>query len=265
MTSWDINTSGTHLLGKSLRIIEVTESTNTLLRAEVELGRAEEGAVVVAEHQTIGRGRRDRRWEAPPGKALLFSALLYPKIKPDRTQLVGLMVSLGVLGGIEKFLIHSAIRNPQSAIALKWPNDILANGHKLCGILCETGFDSKGQQFVVAGVGLNVNQTEDEFPLELRRTATSLYIMTGAVLPRDRILKAILSALDGYYERLQSEGERWIAPTWLDSAGILGQRVEVLDRDEKMSGICDGLEADGALRLKLPDGTVRRIYSGEIG
>ena len=199
-------------IGNNIRRCDVLPSTNSLLKAEAEMGLAQEGAVIVAEHQTAGRGRFDRQWESPPGKGLLFSILLSPDLKSDRMQLIGLMASLGVVDGVEELINAecppSASNHNSSSVhlQLKWPNDILVDGKKLCGILCETSCDPDGRRFVVAGIGLNVNQSEDDFPPWLRRTANSLYIITKQTQPREKLLGLILSYIDLYYRKTVREG-----------------------------------------------------------
>ena len=259
------------LFGNSVRHLEITTSTNALLKAEAEAGVAQEGAVVVAEHQTTGRGRFDRRWEAPPGKALLFSVLLKPIIESGQVQLIGLMVSMAVLDGLIELSGSEtrdgsllSLTNRDSFFQLKWPNDILADGRKLCGILCETGANKKNERFVVAGIGLNINQETGDFPPELRKTATSLYIITGKTQSREKLLGLILKRLERYYHKLNREGTDWIAATWMMRACLEGSEVTVTERNRKLTGICSGLKQDGALMLQMPDGSVRVIYSGDI-
>ena len=274
--------------GAPLRRLEVVESTNSLLKAEAEAGLVEEGAVVVAEHQTAGRGRLDRRWEAPPGKALLFSALLYPELPPDKLPLAGLMVGLAVSESVSRFVgesvsenyelritnyelkesdkspLQSKIQNPKSKIILKWPNDILAGGRKLGGILCESGFGPNGRRFVVAGVGLNVNQTAEDFPPGLRNAAASLYLVTGQIKEREAVLGMLLTALERSLLRLRDEGCGWIVPEWLAQAPIVNQRVTVTEGKTKITGLGLGLEPNGALKLRLDDGSVRLIHTGDL-
>ena len=270
------------IFGAPLRRLEVVESTNLLLKAEAEAGLAEEGAVVVAEHQIAGRGRLDRRWEAPPGKALLFSALLYPDLEPDKLPLAGLMVAIAVYDGIclsvgrnyelrianyeldKSKIQNSAFRIPHSAFILKWPNDILAGGRKLCGILCESGVDPKERRFVVAGVGLNVNQTADDFPGKLRGTATSLYLITNQTQPRDALLGSILNGIESHYNRLKESGANWVVQEWLERAKIVGEPLTVWDGAIQVTGVCDGLDGDGSLRLALPDCQIKIIRSGDV-
>ncbi len=249
-----------------IRLLEVTESTNAFLKAEVELGRGVEGAVVQAEHQTAGRGRNERRWEAPPGKALLFSILLKPQLADDQTPLVALMAGMAVLEGLKQTLgkIPGLDPNRINCLRLKWPNDILFENAKLCGILCETAVNPKEGAYVIVGVGVNVNQDKEDFAPELRISATSLKMAFGVKMARETLLGDILESLESSYERLNSEGTGWIASEWLAMAGIQGKPVEVKYSGETVHGVCEGLTANGAMALKRIDGTVAIIYSGDM-
>lgn len=251
----------THLLGNTLRRLEVVDSTNSLLKAEAELERAAEGAVVAAEHQTAGRGRLGRRWEAPPGRALLFSVLLCPDLPPDRLTLVSLLVSLGVLEGLEAYLRRTA---ESIHLSLKWPNDILFQGRKLCGVLCEAGVSPSGKTFVVAGVGLNVNQVPKDFSPDLRQRATSLRIATGVEHSRDAVLEAVLQGMEDAYLRLKREGSGWVAKAWTSRAGLVDVRATVTYGNTKVSGLCLGLEPEGYLRVRTDDGRLLTVSSGEL-
>ncbi len=262
----DFTSCGAGHIGIRIRVLPVVTSTNDLLRIEAENCLATEGDILVAEHQTAGRGRLDRSWESPPGKSLLFSMLLYPKIPSSYLQLMGLMASLGVLDGLSDYLQHD-IQDPERyirSIRLKWPNDIMAGKRKLCGILSDAGIDKTDRSFTVVGIGINVNQSLVDFPEQLRSIATSFYIMTGIEHSRTRLFKAIVAALEGYYKRLIEEGSNWIAPDWLKRAGIRGRRIEIKENGESITGICIGLNEDGAMQLQMLDGRVWTIYCGDV-
>ncbi len=253
----DFTTCGAELIGRSIRVLPVIDSTNDLLKAEAEDSISDEGDIIITEHQTAGRGRLNRQWESPPGKSLLLSILLKPEILSEKLQLAGLMVSLGVLDGLSGYLESENIR-------LKWPNDLMAGGRKLCGILSDAGVDKTGRNFVITGIGININQTPVDFTELLRDTATSLYIMTGCQHSRSAVLKLVIARVDEHYRRLKTEGGDWIAPAWLKRAGITGREIEIIDNNNTIRGICRGLNENGALLLELPDGVVREIYSGDV-
>lgn len=235
----------------------VIDSTNSLLKAEAQAGKAAEGAVIMAEHQTDGHGRLNRSWESPPGKGLLFSTLLFPKIADKKLTLIGLMASMAVLDSVQE-VVGSDI-----PISLKWPNDLMIDGKKICGILSEGG--SVGDKcFVVVGVGLNVNQKSEDFPVEIRDSAVSLYMLTGEPHAKNEILRHILISLERYYLRLQDQGSGWIAKTWIERAGTVGKQVTVSHNGNKIAGVAVGIAPDGALQIKDEHGEVMTIYSGDV-
>ncbi len=252
---------GTQILGHSVRTFPVIDSTNSVLKAEAELGKVTEGAIITAEHQTTGHGRLNRTWESPPGKGLLFSILLYPKLPENRLTLIGLMASLGVYDGILK---HLNWTNNQKTLALKWPNDLLTDGKKICGILSEGGIDNQKRRFVIVGIGVNVNQNETDFAPSIQHIASSLKLITGQEQSRDDLLKSILTSMESYYLKLQNEGSQWIAPEWFKRADIMNKKVTVTHNNQKQSGVAVGIAEDGALRIKNDQGELITVYSGDV-
>ena len=253
-------------IGNVIERFEVTTSTNSLLKARAELGLAKHGTVIWADHQTAGRGRMDRVWEADPGKGLLFSTLLLPDSSLSRITLIGLLASLAVYESISEELTKSVsfYKSQLSLLRLKWPNDILYDNRKLCGILCESGVNSNDKdRFIVLGVGVNINQNSDDFSKEIRNIATSMSEISGQKLDREKFLHSILSQLDRYYNKVINQGDGWIVDEWLRCSTVLGKRVSVKQREQKLEGICQGLQADGAIKLMLESGETITIYSGD--
>ena len=260
------------IIGKSIRYFPVVNSTNSLLKVEAEEGLFDEGAVLIADYQTAGRGRFDRQWVSPPGKALLFSVLLKPRIDPGHQQLMSLMISLAVLDGLEEHLCrdgHHVVGTGDASVSeipfrLKWPNDILTDRKKICGILCDTGVNKSGERFIIAGIGINVNQSFLDFPAELQGLITSLFIETERTQLRAKLLGLILKQLEVYYHKLNEIGPGWIAPAWLDRAGIKGDVLTVVEQSQTISGECIGLNREGALMIRKHDGSIQAVYSGDV-
>lgn len=253
-------------IGRKIERFEVTVSTNSLLKARAELGLAEEGTVIWADHQTAGRGRLDRAWEADPGKGLLFSTLILPDSSLSRISLIGLLASLAVYDSLLEYFTATMHfdQNRCRFLRLKWPNDIIFDGRKLCGILCESGVNSSDKnRFIVVGIGVNVNQTLQDFSEELRSSATSLYLITQQTIDRQSLLHRILHHLDRYYHTLITHGDDWITADWLQCSSVLGKNVKISQRDQVIEGICRGLERDGAMNLELKSGETVIIYSGD--
>jgi BirA family biotin operon repressor/biotin-[acetyl-CoA-carboxylase] ligase len=223
----------------------VCSSTQDLARAAAGRG-AEQGWTVVTDLQREGRGRQGRSWVAPAETALLFSTILRPP--RDVLPLLPLLAAVTVAGGIEA--------STGALPDLKWPNDILLNGKKLAGILLErpAGAD------VVLGVGLNVNQSTADLP----DGATSLAVELGHELEREPLLAAILNDLGNAYERADREGINWIVPGWRSRTSMLGDPVAFRRDGELIRGIAEDVAADGALRVRLDDGSRISVVAGEV-
>ena len=229
-------------------------STNTEAARQAVEGAAE-GLCIVASEQTAGRGRFDRHWLSPKGAGLYLSIVLRPQMDQNTWPLSTLMASLAV---------HDALLdacNLQTDI--KWPNDILANDRKLCGILGEM-VDTPFGRAVVVGIGINLNP--EGFPPELHQTATSVQAATGKPPDAEVVLQALVRALERRYERLQCAGGREeIVREWsARSSYASGKRVRIANGDETLKGITRGLESDGALRLETDAGEVRIVRAGDV-
>jgi BirA family biotin operon repressor/biotin-[acetyl-CoA-carboxylase] ligase len=220
-------------------------STQELARDAAARG-AEQGWTVVTDLQHAGRGRLGRSWVAPAESALLFSTLLRPPI--DVLPLLPLLAAVTVAGGIEV--------STGAAPDLKWPNDVLLRGKKLAGILLErpAGAD------VILGVGLNVNQSAADLP----DGATSLAVELGRQLEREPLLAAILNDLGNAYERADREGVDWIVPGWRSRSSMLGKAVTFHRDGIVIRGVAEDVAEDGALRVRLDDGSRITVVAGEV-
>lgn len=220
-------------------------STQDLARSAADAG-ADQGWTVITDQQLEGRGRSGRAWVAPDGTALLFSTILYPPV--DVLPLLSLLAALSVAGGIE---VATGV-----VAELKWPNDVLVDDDKLAGILLE----HPGGAAVILGVGVNVNQLADGLP----EGATSLLTLTGHSLDREALLAAILNDLANAYDRADREGVGWIVPGWRSRSSMLGKPVAFQRDGETVRGVAEDLGADGALLVRLEDGTRVSVIAGEV-
>ncbi len=234
-------------LAYALRYRRVCDSTQALARAALLEG-AGEGSVTVSDEQRAGRGRRGSPWTAPPGRALLFSVILDPG--PSLAGRIPLLAGLAVADGIE---VATGLR-----VDLKWPNDVMAAGRKLAGILAERPPGNA----IVLGIGLNVNQSPDELPAGT--PATSLAILLGRQLPREPVLASLLNALDRGCARLRREGGGWLAPAWRRRSSMLGQPVEVTMDGTRTTGVAEDIDVDGTLIIRLADGRRRAVIAGTV-
>jgi BirA family biotin operon repressor/biotin-[acetyl-CoA-carboxylase] ligase len=221
-------------------------STNDELRRLAAEG-AEEGTLVIAERQSAGRGRRGRVWHSPLGTGLWCSLLVRPPA-PLAPSLVSLLLGTAIARGIRACCGIPAL--------LKWPNDVLCNGGKVAGILCEAGPGG-----LVAGVGINVNQ--EEFPLELP-AATSILLQCGRLTDRALLLRAVLEEAERLYLDACTQGPAGLIAAATALLSTLGRQVEVQLEGSAVRGLACGLEADGALQLQEEGGTRRIIRAGDV-
>ncbi|MQA81479.1 MAG: biotin--[acetyl-CoA-carboxylase] ligase [Streptosporangiales bacterium] len=237
-------------LWREVRVVAETASTNADVAAAARQGEPE-GLVVVADHQSAGRGRLDRSWVAPPGTALMFSALLRPAEVP-----LARWSCLPLLAGVA---VATATRETCGVDAtLKWPNDVLVGERKLAGLLTERVGDA-----AVLGVGLNVTTTAEELPTP---AATSLLVEGATSADRERLLDAVLDALEHRYASWRRPGgEVATLYAYRELCATIGRSVRVLlPGDRVLDGVATDVGATGALVVRTLDGTVRELAAGDV-
>jgi BirA family biotin operon repressor/biotin-[acetyl-CoA-carboxylase] ligase len=242
----------TKAIGRStFTLDDETESTNDELLSD-SLRSSPHGAVAVADHQTAGRGRNTRTWFSPPGVNLLFSVLFRPPLP------VSQFGSFGLAAGVALYnVIHWYVTAPAR---LKWPNDLLIEGKKVAGILCQSNLGENPA--VVVGVGLNVNVTADEFPLELRDTVTSLRQLTGKVFDRSHLLAELLLSIETQYE-IWLNDRLALFRAWEERAQIHGAAVRVIEANETYEATAQGLDDEGRLMV-MWNGRPRAVACGDV-
>jgi BirA family transcriptional regulator, biotin operon repressor / biotin---[acetyl-CoA-carboxylase] ligase len=240
-------------IGEPLHCFEEVDSTNAVAMRLAEEG-ATEGTLVLAESQTAGRGRLRRVWQSPAGCNLYFSVVLRPAITPTEA------ASLTFVGAVAAFSALS--RYCSGGIEIKWPNDILINRRKVCGILTEMKTDGRNVE-VVMGVGININMKKGGFAPELRRKATSLAEETGKEFFREDVLFSFCERFQHWYGVFLREGFAPIKKEWLSATAMVGKSVRVQFRDEVKQGLVLGIDDDGALLLVDSEKTVQRITAGD--
>jgi BirA family transcriptional regulator, biotin operon repressor / biotin---[acetyl-CoA-carboxylase] ligase len=229
-------------------------STNTEAARQAIQG-AEEGLCVVATEQTAGRGRLDRPWFSPCGAGLYFSIVLRPRIDASTWPLITLTAALAV---------HDALLETCGFQAdIKWPNDIMVNERKLCGILAET-IDTGLGRAVILGIGINL--TSKAFPPHLLGAATSIQETTGGPGDYETVLQALVCALQERYHALQTpDGPNQVVREWSQHSSFAnGKHVYVSNGMESFVGVTRGLESDGALRVETDQGEVKIVRAGDI-
>ena len=242
------------LLKPKVLRFESLPSTNTELARRASEG-AEEGLSVVAEEQTAGRGRLQRAWSSPKGAGLYFSILLRPGMPQDHWPLITFMAALAVGDALNE---AAGVKTD-----IKWPNDLLSGERKICGILAEA-IDTRTGRAVIVGIGINLTQAA--FPAELMDVATSVSQASRREPEREAILAALLLAISRWYSLLsEPDGREKIVAEWSSrSSYATGKLVQVSNGNEVFQGTTCGVERDGALRLKTPNGAIKLVRAGDV-
>jgi BirA family biotin operon repressor/biotin-[acetyl-CoA-carboxylase] ligase len=243
----------THDVGQVLHCYDEIGSTNDRARELAEEG-AEHGEVVIAEAQTAGRGRRGRSWASPARKNLYFSVVLRPELPPLRAPELTLVASVAIC---------EALRQAGVDAGIKWPNDILASGKKIAGILNELAAEPDRVSWIVVGVGINVNARAEDFPEAVRAEATSVLLERGQVAPRALLAAACFTALEDWVDRHAEEGFAPVREAWRARNVTLGREVVARLDGREVAGTAEDIDETGALLVRGPSG-LERVLSGDV-
>lgn len=247
----------TKWIAKEIYYYDSIDSTNVEAKRLAESG-ASDGALVTADAQTAGRGRRGRKWESPSGSNIYFTLLLKPAYAPDKASMLTLVIAHSVAAAIEKVC--------GLKVGIKWPNDLVSDGKKLCGILTEMTMEMDYIVHVVVGVGINVNQDdESQFPEEIRQTATSLKMQCGRSFDRAELIAACMKAFETDYEKfLQTQDLSLLLDSYNQLLINRERKVKVLDPKGAYEGIAKGILANGDLIVERENGEKELVYAGEV-
>lgn len=229
-------------------------STNNEAKKQANLG-CPEGSIVLSEAQSGGRGRLARSWFSPSGKGIWLSVVLRPLFNPYDAPKCTLLTAVAVTKAIR--------RVAQVECGIKWPNDILYHGKKIVGILTEMSAEIDAINYVVIGMGINVNIGEQDFPAELMDIATSLSIVTGHDISRLTLLNAVLAELEQAYENVIQRGFSEMLDEWRGFSVTLGQNVNVAGSGREFSGMAVDIDHDGALLVQT-EGCLERVLAGDV-
>ncbi len=231
-----------------------TDSTNSVALG-LSVNGAPHGTVVLAEEQTAGRGRFGRSWYSEKSTGIYASIILRPPLSPAAAPILTLMAGVAAH--------HAVSTSTGLAVDIRWPNDLLVNGKKVCGILTEMSAELDRLHAVVLGIGINVNHRE--MPAELKGIATSLRIEGRKHYSRAHILVTLLKQLERRYRLLLDQGSAAIAKDWAAASTYAqGKRIRVLSNSGEFQATTSGLEPSGALRVRRDDGREESLVSGEI-
>ncbi len=239
--------------GQEIVYYDVTDSTNVQAKRIAEEGGVH-GTLVVADRQESGKGRRGRGWDSPKNTGIFMTMLLRPTVKPDEASMLTLVAAMAVAKGIRLYTGLPA--------GVKWPNDIVINGKKVCGILTEMNTEIEYINYVVIGIGINVlNQS---FPDEIKDVATSLLLEKGEPVKRSGLIEAIWEQFEIYYDKFCSKGNLSEIKEEYNSLLVnLDRQVRVLDPREPYEGTARGITDGGELIVEAEDG-IRLVSSGEV-
>jgi len=253
MTSDEIKSGlNTNILGREVLCYAETTSTNDIA-IELAGKDAKEGTLVIADSQTKGRGRLDRKWVASAGTSILASLILRPAIELSQVNRIVLITTISI--------IH-AIRNVANLHALiKWPNDIVINDKKAAGILAESKTEKNSLSFVVVGFGINVNIQKGSFPEEIADIATSLSIESGHEVSRVYLLQEVLKQIESRYLRLNDNG---FLDEWKSLSATIGRQIQIEYPDSTRTGIATDIDENGALIVQLDTGEMKHIMNDDI-
>lgn len=240
--------------GCGVLCFDETDSTNNCAKKLGDEGAAH-GTLVVAERQTAGKGRRGRRWESPAGSSIYMSILLRPDIRPSRASMLTLVMAQSVAEAVRSLT--------GKEVLIKWPNDIILNQKKICGILTEMSTEIEWINYVVIGAGINVNTKG--FPEEIAGTATSLYLEGSRKLQRSQLLAEVLKRFEKNYELFLKFGDLSFMLEEYNRLLVNRDReVRVMEPGHEYNGHAVGINKNGELLVCTEDGQIRNIYAGEV-
>lgn len=255
MTKEEVDRSlTTRMIGRSYIYMEEVDSTNEEVKRLAAKG-APHGTVVAADMQTKGKGRRGRSWSSPKGDSVYMSLLLRPEMETIHASMLTLVIALSAAQAVEEVTGYPC--------QIKWPNDIVCNNKKICGILTEMSAEMECIHYVVIGIGINVNT--EGFPEEIASMATSLKLETGQRINRADLAAAVLNHFEKNYEAFMKQSS--LAPltdAYNDKLINIGRQVKIISRGEEMVRISKGIDADGALIVCDEKGRTEKIISGEV-
>lgn len=230
------------------------DSTNTYAKRLGDEG-ADHGTLVVSDKQTAGKGRRGRAWESPSGSSIYMSILLRPEITPNQAPMLTLVMAQSVAQAIRKITGEEAM--------IKWPNDIVLNKKKICGMLTEMSTEIAWINYVVIGVGINVNT--ESFPEELNKKATSLYLESGRKIQRSQLIAEVMRQFEYYYALFMETGSLYAMQEDYNHLLVNRDRdVRILEPGNEYDGHAIGINEKGELLVCKEDGQIAEIYAGEV-
>ncbi len=244
----------TKYIGQVIHAYRKVKSTNDIAR-ELAEGGAGEGTIVTAEEQTQGRGRLGRQWHSPSGKGVYLSMILRPVFPPEQAPGISLLTALALADTISSCC--------PGLVQIKWPNDVLVNGKKTAGILTELSADKTTINYLIVGVGVNINHTTGDFPPEIQQIATSVAIAAGYPIRRVPLVQGFLAAFERMYEQYCRSGLQGFLSQLRSYSSLLGKEVTLNKGNKTLTGIARDIDPSGALVVAC-DNRLITVTSGEV-
>jgi BirA family transcriptional regulator, biotin operon repressor / biotin---[acetyl-CoA-carboxylase] ligase len=245
----------TRVMGRSIVYKQQVSSTQDIAERYARRG-SPEGTVIIAESQSKGRGRMGRVWNSPFAEGIYWSVILRPDLKPVNIIQIPLVVGVG--------LVKAIIELTGLPAKIKWPNDIQIGGKKVAGILTETNCELDKVNYVIPGIGVNVNTRISNLPVELRTAATSLYEEKGEPVSRTDLVRLFLIHFEKYYFEFINHGLPPVLKQWRLHNNTIGAAVRVFDDKTELKGEAVDLDEDGFLLIKDGKGVIHKIISGDV-
>ena len=234
------------------RFLAETDSTNAEISRRLAKHPPEQGLIILADSQTDGKGRLGRTWYSAPGTGVYISTLIRPNLPPEQLPILTLMAGLATVIAVNEFSSNRA--------QLKWPNDLLLNGKKIAGVLCE--YHPKNIPAVIIGIGINVNQTQ--FPADIKEIATSLKLETGEEINRTSLIKQLITQLDFQYSELKKYKVETLIKNWTRHTDLFGKTITLKKSSQSITGKAIRLDNLGRLVIANESGEETALDSGEV-
>ncbi|MDW8801365.1 biotin--[acetyl-CoA-carboxylase] ligase [Clostridium sp. A1-XYC3] len=245
----------TKYIGRNIMYFQTLGSTNNKAK-ELALSNAPHGTVIISEEQTEGRGRLGRNWSSPKFKGIWLSIILRPDTDPLNVPKVTQVGAAAVIKALNELDINAYV---------KWPNDIILNEKKVCGILTEMSGELNKVNYVVMGIGINVNTDSSDFPEELKNTATSISLETGKYIKRKELVSKLLNSFELLYDEFEKEETiKTSVSICKKNSILLGKEIKIINRGKETYARAVDLSDEGELMVQYTDGIVEKIVSGEV-
>lgn len=243
----------TEFIGNKIYYYDSVGSTNVEAKKLADKNPGE-GWIVIAEEQTEGKGRLGRTWQSPKKTGIWMSIVLRPDVEPREVPQLTQLAAAALIEALAEFGIVAQI---------KWPNDIVINGKKICGILTEMTGTIERLNYIILGIGMNVNLEENDFPEELLDKATSIYMENGKKMNRQELVGEILNRLEKYYKYFVAHDHEKYLDVCRANSVLIGKTVRIIKHNEERKGLAVGIDNNGALIVEI-EGKLEKVISGEV-